>query len=142
MPLNYLCKIKSIHRTTSSVGDIFIDLPVKSKLSLLFRCLALFGLRGLMKVGGGLNTKYNWQAVLSSADKKLIALARIIYHRPKAAIIDNIFGEINDDIIGTFYEQCHKLGITVISVGNHELLHRYHTKTIDLNACESVSTPM
>ncbi|KAG1674623.1 ATP-binding cassette sub-family D member 4 [Nymphon striatum] len=101
----------------------------------LERYMVLFGLQNLLDSFEGLTSEkcFNWQGKLSSNESKMVALVRILYHRPLVVAIDNIFSDMDLVDIRNFYKECSRLGMTVISVGDKNLLQEFHHKTIDLS---------
>ncbi|KAA8494163.1 ABC transporter D family member 2 [Porphyridium purpureum] len=90
-------------------------------------CLDRVGLTKLLTQPEGLDLAHlDWADVLSGGEKQRVGLARLYYHRPHFAILDEATSAINADEEGPFYEHLRTLGITVFSIAHRLELRRYH----------------
>ena len=60
----------------------------KSPDSHLLQILDTVGLKDLVKREGGFDAEKDWQSAISGGDKQKIAMARLFYHCPRYAILD------------------------------------------------------
>ena len=74
---------------------------------------------------GGWDTRKEWKDVLSGGEKQRMAFARLFYHEPRFAIIDEGTSAVSSDVEGLLYETCKSRGITVIVVSTRVSLKRY-----------------
>ncbi|KAI7221347.1 ABC transporter transmembrane region 2 [Hortaea werneckii] len=75
---------------------------------------------------GGWDTRKNWKDVLSGGEKQRLSLARLLYHLPRYAIIDEGTSAVSSDVEGLLYETCKRKGITLITISTRASLKRYH----------------
>ena len=86
----------------------------------------------LVEREGGWNARKDWQAVLSGGEKQRISFARILYHEPSYAIIDEGTSAVSSDVEGLLYEKCKEKGVTLLTISTRVSLKRYHTWNLDL----------
>ena len=56
----------------------------------------------------------NWEDILSLGELQRVAMARLFYHSPKIAIMDECTSALDIDLERKMYEICKELGITYI----------------------------
>lgn len=61
---------------------------------------------------GGWDTRKMWQDVLSGGEKQRMSIARLLYHEPRYAFIDEGTSAVSSDVEGILYETCKKKGIS------------------------------
>lgn len=74
-----------------------------------------------------LGERYDWQKVLSPCQKQKLGFARMFYHKPAFAVLDDCTTNISFEIECDLYEQCTALDIAVLSIsGKKELKELHH----------------
>jgi len=81
---------------------------------------------------GGWDTRKEWKDVLSGGEKQRMAIARLLYHEPRYAFIDEGTSAVSSDVEGLLYERCKEKGITLITISTRASLKRYHTYNLTL----------
>lgn len=76
---------------------------------------------------GGWDTRKEWKDVLSGGEKQRMAIARLLYHEPKYAFLDEGTSAVSSDVEGLLYERCKERGITVITLSTRASLRKHHT---------------
>lgn len=72
----------------------------------------------------------DWFTALSGGQKQRIAMARLFYHCPRFAILDECTSAVSDEVEDAIYETCKELGITIFTVSHRPALRKHHHKEL------------
>jgi ATP-binding cassette subfamily D (ALD) long-chain fatty acid import protein len=106
---------------------------------------------------GGWDTKKVWKDVFSGGEKQRVGIARLLYHEPRYAFIDEGTSAVSSDVEGLLYERAKAKGISMfslspcssiiipqansttalITISTRASLKRYHDYTLTLGLGES-----
>merc|ERR1712127_745328 len=92
----------------------------------LNKLLELVQLNYVLEREQGWNSVKDWIDVLSGGEKQRIAMARLFYHQPQFAILDECTSAVSVDVEGQMYEYCKTVGITLFTVSHRKSLWKYH----------------
>jgi ATP-binding cassette subfamily D (ALD) protein 3 len=68
----------------------------------------------------------DWTVAIGGGQKQRVAMARLFYHKPHFAILDECTSAVSDDVEDKMYKTCKEMGITLFTV-SHRKSHRvYH----------------
>lgn len=80
----------------------------------LFKALEDARLAYLPEREGGWDTRKDWKDVLSGGEKQRMGLARLFYHEPKYAFIDEGTSAVSSDVEGILYSKTKEHGISML----------------------------
>jgi len=99
--------------------------PQKSDAELL-KILESVKLEYLHGREGGFDAKNDWYDMLSGGERQRISVARLFYHIPQFAVLDEATSAVSVEIENTLYMTAKQLGITLITVTQRKTLDQFH----------------
>lgn len=75
----------------------------------------------------GWDAEAEWRDVLSGGLQQRVAMARLFYHKPKYAILDECTSSVTLETEKIMYENAKGLGITLMTVSHRKSLWKYHS---------------
>jgi len=75
---------------------------------------------------GGWDAKVSWEDVLSLGEQQRMGMARMYYHTPKFAILDECTSAVSADAEQKMYNAAHAKGITCITISQRLALEEFH----------------
>lgn len=100
----------------------------------LFSILNTLGLEHLVELyPEGWDAEAEWRDVLSGGLQQRVAMARLFYHRPQYAILDECTSSVTLETEKVMYENAKSLGITLLTVSHRRSLWKYHTHILQFD---------
>ncbi|KKA30420.1 hypothetical protein TD95_004578 [Thielaviopsis punctulata] len=94
----------------------------------LLRILQKLGLAHLVDMyDSGWDAEAEWREVLSAGLQQRMAMARLFYHSPRYAILDECTSSVPLDVERAMYEGAKALDITLLTVSHRRSLWKYHS---------------
>ena len=126
-------------RTALADGNLYYHAAkakAKEEDEKIKQCLRMAGL-GKFVDGGvpnvGLATRHlEWNDVLSGGERQRIGFARLFFHAPPFAILDEATSAINPDEEHSLYEHVLAQGTTVVSIAHRLELRKFHHRELQL----------
>lgn len=87
----------------------------------------------LLEREAGLDAVADWLDVLSGGEKQRVAMARLFYHQPQFAILDECTSAVSVDVEGSMYRYCREVGITLLTVSHRKSLWQHHEYVLHLD---------
>lgn len=79
------------------------------------------------------DTVKNWNEELSIGAQQRLAMARLFYHQPKFAVLDECTSAVSPEMEQFVYEHAQKIGISVLSVAHRPALWHFHNRLLKLD---------
>jgi len=104
-----------------------------SKDSVVTEAVNAVGLQRFLSQGDGLDEyKENWQQTLSGGEAQRIGFARLFFHKPKFALLDEVTSGVAEVAENKLYSELSKRNVTYISIIHKLALERFHKKKLEV----------
>ncbi|KAI9824594.1 MAG: hypothetical protein M1832_001684 [Thelocarpon impressellum] len=90
-------------------------------------------IEGVVDRPAGWDAEAEWRDVLSGGLQQRVAMARLFYHAPRYAILDECTSSVTLEIERVMYETAKALGITLMTVSHRRSLWKYHENILQFD---------
>ena len=90
------------------------------------------GLGSVVSRIGGIDVtpQLDWSKILSPGETQRLSFARVLFHCPVLAVMDEPTSAIDEQGEGQLFAACRRRSITVMTVGHRETLKNYHDTSL------------
>lgn len=99
----------------------------------LLRILHTVEIGHIVDRDGGWDAEEEWRDVLSGGLQQRVAMARLFYHAPKYAILDECTSSVTLEAEKAMYDGAKALGITLMTVSHRRSLWKYHDNILQFD---------
>lgn len=100
----------------------------------LLDILKILGLEHLVELyPEGWDAEAEWRDVLSGGLQQRVAMARLFYHKPRYAILDECTSSVTLETEKVMYDTAKELGVTLMTVSHRRSLWKYHSRILQFD---------
>ena len=102
----------------------------------LIEILRIVDLAHLVEVTRYLSDEIDWENEISYGERQRLAMARLVYNRPRFAILDECTSAVTREMEQRLYSYCNSHSISYITIAHRPALQAYHRRMLSIGVGE------
>jgi len=95
------------------------------------------GADAVSRLPGGDGADIDWEILLSLGEQQALSIGRLLYHRPRFAILDECTSAVGKGLERRLFEMTKELGIACLTIAHRPVLRDHHERILQLSGASA-----